>query len=254
MKVPHQNLLELLPSQLLRWIGCALCVCAVNSVQALTCGIAEGYPPYQFAIEETPSGFDADVMRRVAAEMGEALQYVQGPWDDMFGLLRVGELDCLVGMEINAIRQQYVLFTRPYYERRSAVFILAERTDIARFEDLRGRVVTGDRHSFLENRLRVSGEESAFRLLYTPSKQEAFRRLVEDKRVAASIMPKAVGAYLAKQRGVKVRILEDPDPGSSVAIAVAKTNRGLHTRIDTALSALLKRGDISRLYAQWFAE
>jgi len=215
------------------------------------CGIAIGFPPYQFQSDGKVAGFDADVIRLIFDGLNEKFIFEQDEWDDVFNKLRFGEVDLVTGMEINELRKKFFDFTTDYYHRDDAVFVRKDDKEIKVMEDLYAKVISGDRHSFVEIYLKEKGIREKIRIRQTDSKEQSMRLLYE-RKIRAAIMPKAVGLYLAKQMGFEVRILENPDPGSPVAIAVKKGNRELLTKIDAMLRKLIEEGEIERLYNRWF--
>lgn len=216
------------------------------------CGVAKGYPPYQYVEKGRIGGFDTDVLRLLIARMGADLGVSADHWDNVFGFLRVGQLDCVAGMEINEVRKKYVLFTRPYYRRYSAMFVRDDREDLKTLEDLQGFVITGDRQSFLEEGLVEHGGKNAYRILQTDTKEDAIMMLKEGSLVHGSIMPVAVGSYLAARANLKVRVIEMSDPGTLVAFAVRKDQPVLRDLMDSALAELLLDGTIAKLYSDRF--
>lgn len=217
----------------------------------LVCGIATGYPPYQFQENGIVTGFDADVARLVFSRLNMKFRFMQEKWDDVFALLRLGEIDLIVGMEINESRKSFFEFSKEYYHRHDVVFIRADNKEIKRVEDLYEQIITGDRHSSVEIIWQKKGIKERIRVMQTESKEKSMKLLYEGKTKAA-IMPEAVGYYLAKQIGLHIRILDSPDPGSPVAIAVKRKNTDLMMILDKALQELITEGEIDRLYKKWF--
>jgi ABC-type amino acid transport substrate-binding protein len=217
---------------------------------ALIIGAASGFPPYQFAVDGQPAGFDVDVAKAIAGRLGVEARFVQGEWDNVVSMLRFGRIDVIVGMEVNAFRRGYFDFSAPYAKRHDAVFVLAN-SPASSVEDLFGQVVTGDRHSFVELLWREQGIHRKIRVTQTPTKEEAMRLLAEGKTVAA-IMPLGVGRYLAREAGVDVRVLLNPDPGSEVAIALRKGQARQLAEMNAALRDIRDNGELDAIVRKWF--
>ncbi len=218
--------------------------------EELRCGVASGFPPYQFSLDGEPAGFDVDVARAVCARLGLTPRFEQGDWDNVINLLRFGSLDIIVGMEVNAFRGELFDFSAPYATRHDVVFVLANST-ASREEDLFGGVVTGDRHSFVELHWQERGIHRNIRVTQTGTKAEAMQSLAEGRSLAA-IMPLEVGRHLAREQGLAVRVLLEPDPGSDVAIALPKDRPELRQRLNEALEALRAGGELESLARTWF--
>jgi ABC-type amino acid transport substrate-binding protein len=217
----------------------------------LTIGVASGFPPYQYAIEGQPAGLDVEVARAVAARLGMEPRFVQSDWDSVVGMLRIGRIDIIAGMEVNEFRQAYFDFTRPYVKRHDVVFIRAD-SPAGKVEDLYGQRVTGDRHSYVELLWRREGIHSHIRITQAATKEEAMRLLAEG-RTAAAIMPLEVGRFLARESGVGVKVLVNPDPGSDVAIAVGKGRTRLRDDADAAITGMLEGGQLDAIRRKWLS-
>jgi ABC-type amino acid transport substrate-binding protein len=219
--------------------------------QHLACGVATGFPPYQFAIDGEPAGFDVDVAKAVCARLDASARFEQDDWDNVVSMLLFGRVDMVVGMEVNDFRHEYFEFSAPYAKRHDVVFVSANST-VASVEDLFGLVITGDRHSFVELLWKKEGFHHKIRIMQAKTKEESMDLLARGE-TAAAIMPLEVGKYLARQRGLKVRVLMNPDPGSEVAIALRKGQPELLKRINEALREMQSEGELSALSRKWFS-
>lgn len=217
----------------------------------LRCGMAEGYPPYQYVGRDgQPAGIDVEVARLLFAEAGLKADIEAGVWDDMVASLRLGRLDCVIGMEINEERRQFFDFTAPYYNRKVVLFVRRDDESIRSVRDLEFKAVAGDRHSFVEHYLQEQGLLNSIRIIKTKTKEQSMR-LLKEGTVVAIIAPKAVGLLLASEYGVPVRVIDVGDPGSPVGFAVEKGNIELRNALDRALGQLERKGAIKGVLKHW---
>lgn len=223
---------------------------SLNVLADTEVGMATGYPPYQFSYEGELTGFDVAVIQAIYDQLEESLALNQYDWDNVVSLLRYGELDIAIGMEMTAARQQYFAFSEPYYERQTALFILSSDKKTTSIQQLVGKRISGDRHSVLEAYLQELGLRDAIRIEQADSKSEAMAQLAVGE-VQAVIMPHGVAEYLATQYGVKVKALWQPKAAVPVAMAVAKGNESLVVRLNAALAVLEQDGTLDRLRKQW---
>ncbi|BDQ32749.1 amino acid ABC transporter [Pseudodesulfovibrio portus] len=213
--------------------------------------VATGFPPYQFETDEgAPTGLDVDVVKLVCARLGVEVNIVQGPWEDMLTMLRTGKVDCVAGMEMTEKRGRIFDFTNPYYTRRSIVFTLVDNWDINSLDDLRGRIIAGDRHSAADERLSRLYPEQRIRILYTESKDKSFRML-RSGEVVALIAPMAVGYHLGFRYRMALKVIDDVDPGVSVALAVNKGELRLRDRLNAAIVELMQDGSMATALRKW---
>lgn len=223
------------------------------SAADIICGVAEGFPPYQYREDNQVCGFDADVIKLVFAKMNVSATFYQDNWDKVVGtLLYSDKIDCVTGMGINNTRKKQFLFTIPYHTRKEVIFILADNDSIKTIEDLHHKVVTGDRHSYIEEYLTDLGLRRSIRMPQLKTKEEAVLHLKMRKSDAA-VMPLEVGYYLSGKLGVDIKILASPDPGTPVAIAVQQKDQELLHLFNEVLTELISSGQIDSLRQHWFA-
>ncbi|MEZ7197545.1 transporter substrate-binding domain-containing protein [Pseudodesulfovibrio karagichevae] len=217
----------------------------------LDCGMARGYPPYQYLdAQGKPAGLDAEVAKLVLARLGVTGRVLPGDWDDVVASLRLGRLDFVCGMEINHDREHFFAFTTPYYTRKVVIFVRRDETGFKSVEDLVGKAVAGDRHSFVEHYLKELGLLDAIRIIRTRTKDQSMRML-KDGKVVAVIAPLAVGRLLAGRQGMPVRVIDVGDPGSPVGFAVEKSNDVLLKRLENALEELKREGALQPVLDRW---
>ena len=242
----------------MRWLvlflaAACLLAPALASAEAtsLTCGMARGYPPYQFLDDDgDAAGLDAEVARLIFDRLGVRGHTVPGPWDDIVAQLRLGRLDCVCGMEINRARMHFFAFTEPYYTRKVVIFLRLDEAGIRSVGDLVGRAVAGDRNSFVEEYLKERGLLNLIRIVKTKSKAQSMRML-KDGKVVAVIAPLAVGRFLAGREDLDVRVMDVGDPGSPVGFAVEKGNVVLLRELERALEALKREGALQPVLERW---
>lgn len=232
-----------------------LCVLGSLSLKAqekaqFVCGVAKGFPPYQFIDESGKSaGLDVEVAKMVFKTASLNASLFQDDWEILlFNLVhKKTVVDMLCGAEITAERQKLLDFTIPYYKRRTVLFTLKERP-IKRIEDLYGKIVAGDLHSSFEKML---GERKFnIRITKTTTKEESFKKL-KDKTVIAVIAPVEVGLYLSKKMGIQTQIFDQGDIGSPVGIAVKKGDQKLINALNAALKKLINDGEIDKILKKY---
>jgi len=155
-------------------------------------------------------------------------------------------LDMICGMEISESRRKRFIFSKAYYKRKSVIFVLEKNENIKNIEDLIGKNITGDRDSYTEKIMLEQGLLDKIRIKQTKNKSESLDLLKAEKYIAV-IAPKAVGTYLAKQKGMQVRVIEIGDPGINVGLAFRKEDIMLKNEVDKILSKLLNDGTIELL-------
>jgi len=107
-------------------VGVALCLgSAVSAEPVYVDGIDAAFPPFSF-VDETgeAAGFDVEVIRWIAAEMGFDVEIVPIDWDAIIPTLLTKNIDLIAsGMTITTARQERVAFTNPYWAIDLAVVV-----------------------------------------------------------------------------------------------------------------------------------
>jgi len=83
----------------------------------LTIGCEVGYPPMEYTTEDglTAVGFDIDVGKALAKELGLEWNLVNTSWDGIFAGLEKGQYDCIISaVSITPERQEKYILTDPY--------------------------------------------------------------------------------------------------------------------------------------------
>jgi len=90
-----------------------------------TDGIDAAFPPFSYIDKDgNPTGFDVEVIKWIAEEMGFDVKIVPVDWDAIIPTLKIGNIDLIAsGMTINPERQQQVDFTDPYWKIDLAVVV-----------------------------------------------------------------------------------------------------------------------------------
>lgn len=237
-----------MPVPRLRIVAVVFAMLMAAPAWALRCGFAEGYPPFQYLENGQAAGFDVVLLQKLAKHLNLPLQMVPGRWDDIVAKGRLGQFDCVVGMEISPKRQKWFDFTQAYYQRRINVFVRRDNRDLNTLPDLVGGIISGDRDSAIEHEMDALGIRQRIRVRQMPSKQDSML-LLRQGEVSAVVMPDAVAHYLAQRLGVAIRPLQrQAPPDSAVAIAVRRDDVALRQRLDEALAQLQKKGEVARLW------
>ncbi len=227
-------------------------VLAVFSVQAygLECGIAKGFPPYQFTANGVPTGVDVDFIDLFNSVGPLKIKINQDRWlGQVEKLESTDKLDCIFGMEKSKDREEKFLFSTPIYDRYSAVFILSG-TKLKGLSDLRGKDVSGDKDSEIEKLLMDRGLYSAIHLRYPKSKFEAMRML-NDKKLVAAVMPLAVGLHLSQRLNVDVEVFKISKRKISTGVAVKKDRTDLLVKINKQIKSMLDHKRFSEIMRKW---
>ncbi len=100
------------------------------------------YAPFEYINDAgEPEGFDCDLIRAIAAEMGFAVELVNTNWDGIIPSLLAATSDMIISaMTITEERQQSVTFSNPYFEATQYIAVKQD-SPIKSLDDLQGKKV-----------------------------------------------------------------------------------------------------------------
>ena len=157
-------------------------------------------------------GFEIDVARKVAEDMGVDINFVPTAWDGIIPALLAGKFDIIIsGMSVTIKRNLTVNFTRPYARTGYIVIAnskLAEEKGIAGLEDLNREDITIASRRGSTGAVAMERHFPKARKIYFDddilSVQEVANGNIE---AASSTPPKA--AFEIERRGDVIRILSN---------------------------------------------
>ena len=133
----------------------------------ITIGVKFDVPPFGFVNPQTDEteGFDVDLGRRIAEELGVEANFIEAVSDNRIPFLQDGTADLILStMTITAERDEEIDFSEPYYVARGRILV-PQDSDIAGVEDLAGNTVCTALGSTYEDTLREEAPEAELRLV-----------------------------------------------------------------------------------------
>lgn len=93
-------------------------------------------------------GFDVEVAKAVADELGVDVQYQEGEWDGLLAGVQSGRYDIMVnGVGYTEERAQAYTFSDPYCYNKTALIVRGDNEDIKSLEDLNGKTTCNSANS-----------------------------------------------------------------------------------------------------------
>lgn len=210
------------------------------------------FVPFEFKDNDNPEdykGFEIDLIKAVAKEMGRDIQINNIPFSGIIPIIQQGDMDIAVaGMTMTQERAEKVLFAAPFYE--SKLVILAPKgSGIASIDDLQGKTVAVQ--------MGTTGAGYAEKKGLAIKQFDHNSELIMDLQVGgaqAGILDKPVADYFLAQEGKgKYEIVDIPDTKSEyLAFAMNKNNKELQKEVNAAIAKLKETGEFQKLYQKWF--
>ena len=220
--------------------------------KVLKVGSSIDFPPFEFQDEgqKEYQGFDMDLIRAIAKEMGRDVEIQNLGFDGLIPALQGKSIDLAIsGMTINDERKANVRFSEPYYQSGLTMVVREDETAITRFADLKGKKVAVQIGTTSAAEVKkIEGVE--IKELNTPA--DCFMEL-KARGVDAVVNDRPVNDYFITKNAAKgVKTLEEKLTAEDYGIAINKDNEKLQNDVNAALKKLKENGEYDKIYAKWF--
>jgi ABC-type amino acid transport substrate-binding protein len=227
---------------------------SIKKAGKIVVGTCADYPPYEFHKEinkrDQIVGFDITLANEIAKDLGVALEIKDMKFEGLLPALQTGNVDFVTaGMNPTPARAKKVDFSKVYYVAVQSVVVRAEDADkITSIEDLKGKVVGGQKGATQEEIIKEQMPDSQLKAL---GKISDLMLALKNKRLDAVVVELPVAnAYVNKNPDLKVldERLKVEDSGS--AVAVKKGNKELLEEINKTLDRLIKDKSIDQFVTE----
>ncbi len=216
-------------------------------------GTSADYPPFEFHKqidgEDVIVGFDVEIAKAIANELGVELEIKDMKFDGLLAALQTGKVDVVIaGMNPNEDRRKAVDFSDVYYKEVQSVITKTDNVDnIKTLDDLKGKKVGVQKGTTMESIAQEKMTESEIKALGKVT--DIVLELKNDK-VDAIVMEKPVAkAYIAANPDIAMTGIELEPEDTGFAVAVKKGNEDLVSSINDVLKKLSDEGKIDQFIA-----
>ena len=210
------------------------------------------WSPWNYHDEDgTLTGYDVEVGRLIAQELGVEATFVEGQWDGLFAGLDSGRYDMVInGVDVDEDRQERYDFSTPYAYNRTVIIVRGDNTDINSFEDLDGKTTANTLASTYATLAESYGATATGvdDLLQTIE-------LLEAGRIDATLNAEVTFYdYMDQHPEADLRVAAVSDDANPIAIPFRKgeESASLREAVDQALADLSASGQLSELSQQFF--
>ena len=225
----------------------------VKEKDQLVIGFCAHYPPFESRNEQTNKleGFDVDLGKALAGELGVAPKFVDAEWQGLLGGLKKGDYDVLITcMSKSEARADEVCMSDVYYRLPDVIVVNKSNTEITGKEDLKGKIVgvqVGSGSEQIADKMAGTFKEIK-RYNYNP---EAFTDLTHG-RIDAVI----VGyAYVVTQikKTPQFKVVGDPLHQAEIVMVMKAGANALTGKMNLALAAIRANGTYDNIREKWLS-
>jgi polar amino acid transport system substrate-binding protein len=232
-------------------IICALTAAARAQTRELRWGgDSEGGAPYVFQDPKDPRriiGFEVELADALAAKLSRRAVFVQNQWDGLIPALQRGNYDlALNGLEITADRREQIDFSIPYYATSLQLSVRREEQGINALADLKGRRVGTLKYSLAQ---RVLERVGGIQIRTYDGQINAYQDLGFG-RLDAVLNDFPIAVYYGAPNP-KLKFTGPPIEEVLYGIGLRKGEAALLAEINEALRALMREGELRRIYERW---
>lgn len=221
-------------------------------VKTLTMGTSADFPPYEFHTvidgKDTIVGFDVDIAKDIAADMGAELVIKDLPFESLLNELSSGRIDMVIsGLSPTEERRKAVDLSDVYYKAEQAVVVReADKDKFSTIDALKGAKIGVQTGSIQED---IAKDIEGAKLTSLGKISEIVLQL-QSNRVDASIIEGPVAKSFVKN--VPGLVITDAKPeveDDGYVIGIKKGNTELLEQVNKTLARLNSEGKIEEYVA-----
>lgn len=231
---------------------------ADNSVQLgkpvprrIVIGGDHNYPPYEYLDENgRPSGYNVDLTRAIARELGLDVEIRLGPWEQVRDALARGEIDALQGMFYSSERDLAFDFTAPHTVNHCvAVVRTGEGEPPTTIADLTGRRIVVQQGDIMHDFVLKNG--LADQITVVDAQEDALFELVRGDHDCALVSRLTALYWIEKQDWKNLTVGRQPLLSPGYCYVVPHGHKALLAQLSEGLKAIEATGEYRRIYERW---
>jgi len=195
--------------------------------------------PYEHVSENgNYDGIAADLIRLIAERTGVQLVLVRtADWNESIEFSKSGKCDILVFLNQTPLRDEWLLFSDPYFSDPNVLITRNEHDYISDLAGFSGEIMVLPEGTSIEERIR--NDYPGLQILKTGSETEAFR-MVENGNADMTLRSLTMAAYTIKKEGwFNLKISgEIPDYINQMRIGVVKDKYLLRTILNKGIRTI----------------
>jgi polar amino acid transport system substrate-binding protein len=228
---------------------------AIKKKGKLVVGTASGYYPFEMVDKKNELvGFDVDIAKGIAKEMGVQIEFQNYAFSGLIPALQASKIDLVIaGMTITDKRKEVVDFSDPYFVSGQALLVNKSVPNVKKPEDL-------DKKDFvIAVSMGTTADQTASRIFKNATVKKfegsalAGLEVLNGKAQAVVHETPWVAIYNRMNPDKTYAILE-PFTTENLGIAVPKGNPELVAWLNGFLKKFKDGGEYKKAYAYWFVD
>ena len=224
----------------------------VNQSKTILVGTEGTYAPFTFHDKTGKlTGFDIEVLRKVAERLKLQPEFKETAWDAMYAGLNAKRFDVIANQtNPSPERLKKYIYSAPYNYSAGVVVTRADNDSITSFADLKGKKSAQSATSNWSKDARDNGA-----IIVTVDSLAQNLELVKQGRVDATVNDKiAVLDYFKQHPEAGLKIAVESPNKIPTGFAFLKGEEPLVEQFNQALDELRKDGTLKQLSIEWFGD
>ncbi|MFP3871211.1 MAG: PAS domain S-box protein, partial [Syntrophobacteria bacterium] len=209
------------------------------------------YPPYEYLDEKgRPAGYNVELTRAIAREMGLDIEIRLAPWAEIVQALEKGEIDAIQGMFYSPVRDLKFDFTQPHaVNHYVGVVRKGEGDPPASIAELKGKSIVLQRGDIIHNYLVKNGLGDHVSLVET--QEDVLLELAEGRYDCALAVRISSLHLIEKKRWNNLVLGYRPFVSMEYCYAVPNNHKALLAQFSEGLKVLEENGEYRRIHEKW---
>jgi ABC-type amino acid transport substrate-binding protein len=228
---------------------------AGNPIKAWVAGVSADFPPFEFKQKGETVGYDIDVIRAIAKDMGYTVTFQDMDFSALIPAVQSGRIDIAVGVTLTEERQKNLDFSEIYFRSAYALIVNAA-SPIKQESDLAGKKIGVQLGTTLDKYAKAQAKNFPTLSIVELSKFPTLIQELKVNRIDGVISEEVQANQFVKTNDQKASPMRKIHLGNSqegYAVAFAKGS-ALREPMNKTLHQLNDQGVLKSAYAKWIQE
>ena len=224
----------------------------IQDAGEITIGVKYDVPPFGFENPQSGEieGFDVDMGRYIAEELGVEPKFVEAISDNRIPFLERGTVDLILStMTINQERDMEIDFSEPYYVAQGRILV-PKGSDIKGVDDLAGKRVCTALGSTYEETIREEAPDADLKLVDTYSE---CLELLQNKAIDAISTDDVILTGMIIQDDT-LEMVGDKLTTEPYGVGIKDGDKQMKTFVDGVLASVEEDGRWEDTYQEWVGQ
>ena len=223
----------------------------INQRKELKCGTFADVPPFAAPDPKTREmvGFDIDLCHALAKQLGLTAKVTPLSVEARVPEVKLGRVDVTVAnLAYTKSRGEQIQFSDPYYVAKEMLAVKASDPGTTK-ADFKGKRLSSTKGSTSELSIKMNGSEP----VTFQDTGSAFMAVQQNKSMGmvANTMTITKLVNQSKTSGVELKMIKEPMVLQPIGVGMKKDEPVLLAKVNAALVALDKAGEIDKIWAKW---